>query len=127
MNHRTLSAALQTGSLTGPALDFVKAGSPRPAAEPPTAFAPPVRPAEVEAPLLPAEERVKPCARPSEAVATEPEASLAAVTVRVPRVVPPGLLRASVDRKLKRQRPWTQQEIVGEALIDWLRRHGYLS
>ncbi len=126
MNHRTLSAALQTGSLTGPALDFVKAGSPRPVAEAPTAFAPPARPPEVEAPRLTGE-RVDSCPRPSEGLATELETSLASVTVRVPRVVPPGLLRASVDRKLKRQRPWTQQEIVGEALLDWLRRHGYLS
>lgn len=127
MNHRTLSAALQTGSLTGPALDFVKAGSPRAAAEPPTALAPPTRSAEVEVPPCPTAERGKPGPRPNEEVLPEPETSLASVTVRVPRVVPPGLLRASVDRKLKRQRPWTQQDIVGEALIDWLRRHGYLA
>ena len=57
----------------------------------------------------------------------EPEAGLVSLTVRVPRVVPPGLLLASMDRKLKRQRPWTQQEIVAEALTHWLKSHGYLS
>ena len=57
----------------------------------------------------------------------EAEAGLVSLTVRVPRIVPPGLLLASVDRKLKRQRPWTQQEIVAEALTHWLQQHGYLS
>ena len=57
----------------------------------------------------------------------EAEANLVSLTVRVPRMVSPGLLLASVDRKLKRQRPWTQQEIVAEALTLWLQQHGYLS
>lgn len=51
---------------------------------------------------------------------------LPAITVRVPREVPNALFRAAVDRKLHRHHPWTQQAIVAEALVGWLRRNGYL-
>ena len=77
--------------------------------------------------MRPPENRAKPRLRISDDTEVETEAGLVSLTVRVPRIVPPGLLLASVDRKLKRQRPWTQQEIVAEALIHWLRQHGYLS
>jgi hypothetical protein len=35
-------------------------------------------------------------------------------------------MRASFDRKLKREKPWTQQDIAAEALSLWLKKHGYL-
>jgi len=34
-------------------------------------------------------------------------------------------MQAAFDRKMKRQRPFTQQEIVSEALSLWLKKHGY--
>ncbi len=126
MNRRTLSAALQTGSLTDAALDFVKAGIARPASEPVAASIVPTKPAAVEEPC-PVVHGVKQRLRISDDDEKEAEAGLISLTVRVPRIVPPGLLLASVDRKLKRQRPWTQQEIVAEALTHWLQEHGYLS
>jgi len=126
MNRRTLSAALQTGSLTDAALDFVKAGIARPAPEPVAASIVPAKPAAVEEPC-PVAQSVKQRLRISDDDEKEAEAGLVSLTVRVPRIVPPGLLLASVDRKLKRQRPWTQQEIVAEALTHWLQQHGYLS
>ena len=126
MNRRTLSAALQTGSLTDAALDFVKAGTPTPAADAVVSTAVPAKPAAVEEPR-PVAKGAKPRLRLGEESEGEAEAGLISLTVRVPRIVPPGLLLASVDRKLKRQRPWTQQEIVAEALTHWLQEHGYLS
>ena len=126
MNRRTLSAALQTNSLSDAALDFVKAGSPRPELEPVATAVAPSKPAAVEEPR-PAANSVKRSLRIGEDGDAEAEAGLVSLTVRVPRIVPPGLLLASVDRKLKRQRPWTQQEIVAEALTRWLQEHGYLS
>ena len=126
MNRRTLSAALQTGSLTDAALDFVKAGNPKAAADAVLSAVVPTEPAAVEEPR-PVANSAKPRFRLGEGSEDEAEAGLVSLTVRVPRVVPPGLLLASVDRKLKRQRPWTQQEIVAEALTRWLQEHGYLS
>ena len=124
MNRRTLSAALQTGSLTEEALDFVKAGSAKPAQDPTASQ--PVQSEKTENPRPPgmgAKQRL----RLGDEAEVEAEANLVSLTVRVPRMVSPGLLLASVDRKLKRQRPWTQQEIVAEALTLWLQQHGYLS
>lgn len=126
MNRRTLSVALQTGSLTDAALDFVKAGSPKPPADAVLSAVVPSQPAAVDEPR-PVAQSVKQRLRISDDDEKEAEAGLVSLTVRVPRIVPPGLLLASVDRKLKRQRPWTQQEIVAEALTHWLQEHGYLS
>ena len=126
MNRRTLSAALLTSNLTEAALDFVKTGTAKPSVNPVASTAVPPQPAAVEEPP-PVARSLKRRLRISDDGDPEAEAGLVSLTVRVPRVVPPGLLLASVDRKLKRQRPWTQQEIVAEALTHWLQQHGYLS
>jgi hypothetical protein len=120
LNRRTLSAALQTGSLTEQALDFVKAGSATPTPEAPVAA--PVQPAGGREPRREATGLRLPLSEEA-----EPDAGLIAITVRVPHGVPSALLLASVDRKLKRHRPWTQREIVSEAITHWLKEHGYLS
>ena len=126
MNRRTLSAALQTGNLTDAALDFVKAGTAKPAPDAVASTVVPAKPSTVEEPHR-AANSVERRLRIGDDGDVEAEAGLVSLTVRVPRIVPPGLLLASVDRKLKRQRPWTQQEIVAEALTHWLQEHGYLS
>jgi hypothetical protein len=126
MNRRTLSAALQTNSLTEAALDFVKAGTAKPGPDAVASTVVPAQPEAVEKPHR-AVNSVKRRLRINDDGEGEAEAGLVSLTVRVPRIVPPGLLLASVDRKLKRQRPWTQQEIVAEALTHWLQQHGYLS
>jgi len=126
MNRRTLSAALQTSNLTEVALDFVKAGTAASSVDPVASSAVPPQPAAVGEPP-PVGRNLKRHLRISDEGEGEVEVGLVSLTVRVPRIVPPGLLLASVDRKLKRQRPWTQQEIVGEALTHWLQEHGYLT
>lgn len=52
-------------------------------------------------------------------------ASFVSMTVRVPSGLPIRLLRAATDRKINQQSPFTQQEIVAQALEQWLRTHGY--
>ena len=47
------------------------------------------------------------------------------LSVRLPSVIPLKILRAATDRKIARMHPWTQQEIVAEALTHWLRKNGY--
>ena len=121
-----MSAALQTADLGEAALEFVKAGSARRTQDTTAVVAAPVQPAGGEQPRQ-REHGLKPRLPLGDEAEVEPEAGLVSLTVRVPRRVPPGLLWASVDRKLKRHRPWTQQEIVAEALAHWLRKHGYLS
>ena len=126
MNRRTMSAVLQTGDLSTEASAFLAAGNPKPVhSNTVPAATPSVQAVTEECVKLatPSQPRF----RVSEPADEEPEAGLVSLTVRVPRIVPPGLLLASVDRKLKRKRPFTQQEIVAEALTLWLKTHGYLS
>ena len=51
--------------------------------------------------------------------------ALVSMTFRIPASVPTALLRASSERKIRRERPFTQQEIVTEALGQWLNRNGF--
>ncbi len=124
MDRRTLTAALQTSSLTTEALDFVKAGTPSPSCQ--TNLGCAREPQEVAKPSR-ADSDLKSQPDITDDSDADIAVGLVSLTVRVPRNVPPELLLASMERKLKRQRPWTQQEIVAEALSVWLKRHGYLS
>ena len=65
--------------------------------------------------------------RPAREKETEPEPLNTQMTlsVRLPSEIPLKILRAATDRKIARVRPWTQQEIVAEALTLWLRKNGY--
>ena len=51
--------------------------------------------------------------------------TIVSMTVRLPVELPNALLRISVERKLQRQKPCTQQEMVAAAIREWLRRNGY--
>lgn len=52
--------------------------------------------------------------------------SLISMSFRLPAEIPAALVRASADRKVRLERPYTQQEIVGAALMDRLTVNGYL-
>jgi hypothetical protein len=126
MNRRMMSAVLQTPDLPDAASAFLAAGNPKPLLEKvaPATMPPPEPLAEAPGkPESPAEPRF----RLDRVVPDQSEPGLVCLTVRVPRHVPPGLLLASVERKLQRQRPFTQQEIVAEAITHWLKSHGYVS
>jgi hypothetical protein len=115
--------------LSAEALAFVQAGAPRPASETPAV----VKPAEERAvaPKVPEVPEV-PVPKPARAKTPKAEAApgaaggLVSMSVRVPPEIPEGLIRASADRKIKKQKPWTQQEIIAEALSEWLQKHGGL-
>ncbi len=123
MRRRTLSAALPMGELNDTMRGFLKAGSPASASPASAALptAPPLGEHEKEFAAPPRQ-----VLRLHEDDGVAPEPGLVSLTVRVPRTMPPALLLASADRKLRRLQPCTQQEIVAEALTLWLKNHGYL-
>jgi hypothetical protein len=45
------------------------------------------------------------------------------MTFRLPAALSGRLGRVSAERKLRRQRPFSQQDIVAEALDEWLKRN----
>lgn len=52
--------------------------------------------------------------------------SLVGLNTRIEDRLSDGLLRATMDRRLRRLPMAKVQDIVGEALHDWLKKHGYL-
>ena len=118
---RTMSQALHASNLGAEALAFVTAG----AATTPTAKPEPER---AEASLLcegantpPPTAQVVPSFI-SSPLPTDRRAPVS-VTVRLPAELPPALLRVAMERKLRGERPFTQQDIVAEALREWLERN----
>jgi len=47
------------------------------------------------------------------------------LNVRIEPHISTALLRASMERKIQRLSPFTQQDIVAEALALWLKTHGF--
>ena len=109
---RSMSQALQTGKLSDDALAFVSGKTARPGAEVPLDTTP-----------TPPPQNDVPKSKPADSFPSV--AGIASITVRLPAKLPSRLLRASVERKLLREQPFTQQDIVAEALDAWLRLHGY--
>jgi len=51
--------------------------------------------------------------------------AIVSATFRLPATIPPALLKASSERKIKKIQPFTQQDIVADALTEWLKKNGY--
>jgi hypothetical protein len=47
------------------------------------------------------------------------------MTFRLPAALAAKLVREATERKLNRQRPFTQQDIVAEAIVAWLAAQGH--
>lgn len=54
-------------------------------------------------------------------------AGAVSLNVRIEPEISIALLRASMDRKIRRLDPFTQRDIVADALAAWLKSHGYLN
>jgi len=125
---RTMSAALQTSSLPPEALALIKEGTPR-SQTPMFTATTTVETQPTPAPASATPKRASEPTPPAKTLARKPvqpeTVSLASMNVRVPAQLPPLLLRASADRKIKKIRPFTQQDIIAEAVTDWLRKNGY--
>jgi hypothetical protein len=114
---RPMSAALKTVELPPEALSLIREGTPQPRVEKPVLAQPRAETTEED----------EPPKRPARRNEPEPAAvGLAFLSFRLPQPVAEALLRASLERKLQRMKPWTQQEITAEALTGWLRKQGFL-
>jgi hypothetical protein len=54
-------------------------------------------------------------------------AGTGSINARIDPAIATALLRASVERRIERQAPSTQRDIIAEALSDWLKKHGHLN
>jgi hypothetical protein len=111
-----MSEALRTENFSRSELDFVT-GKTEPASTVPVVANP--QPARAR--------RQTPSATKRTALVTGTHSQNAAATVsmtfRLPADLPAQLIRASAERRVTRELPASQQDIVAEALRDWLRRN----
>jgi hypothetical protein len=114
-----------TPKISPEAYALIKGGTPTPQT-PAIVVAGSEKPQEKTAPQVARDSTAEP-ARPGPRKEREPEiVSFTPMTVRVPARIPAALLKAASERKLKKARPFTQQDIVAEALQNWLQENGYM-
>ena len=114
---RSMSAALQTVELSPEAMALIKEGTPKPQVERPVFVPDRVATILEETPPRQKATRQKPVPQPP---------GWAYASFRLPVDLIPALMRASLDRKIQRMEPWTQQGIAAEAIGHWLKKNGYL-
>ncbi len=128
-NRRTMVDAIQADSLGEEAREFIAAGSTR-----------------TESPSMPASAPDRPAGADGEADTGNPPAcsqnpntmtikahphfsvvipAIVSMTFRLPAPLSAQLVGAATERKLRREEPFTQQDIVAEALRQWFDRNGY--
>jgi len=124
---RTMNQALRAVDLGADAAAFVAAGAPGvPARSKPGPDATPLSGTEADEPTEARPRVSRPPSNRSSHHAASPAERRAPVsmTFRLPAELPPALLRAALERKLRGEQPCTQQDIVAAAVRDWLQRHG---
>ena len=115
---RSMNAALQTANLPPEALALIQEGTPKPI----RSVAPAPSTVEEESPNRPRSRKDR---LPREKPASIPvQRPVVAMTVRIAKELTDALLRVSVERRLRGQEPHTQQEMVAEAIGEWLERRG---
>lgn len=117
-----MADALQPPPLSPEAIALIKQGTPKPQTDSPLVVA--VKPREVATPApvaVTAEPPAKPRAKKEPPVSASP---LVSVYVRLPLDLSQALLKASMERKMNKIRPFTQQDIIAEALQTWLQKNG---
>jgi hypothetical protein len=115
------------------ARDFIQAGTPKPQfvqAQPEEEGgeeSPVLVPETAKTVITPVERKEIPMPEPvpvAHQIAGEiPLPVLVPQTFRLPQRLTEDLARAAIERKIKRRKPWSQQEIVAEAIKEWLRKH----
>ena len=114
------------------ARDFIEAGTPKPqfvptpsegVGEESTALVP--EPAETVVAAVEKKETPVPAPAPvvHQSGGEIPLPVLVPQTFRLPQRLVEDLARAAIERKIKRRKPWSQQDIVAEAIKEWLRKH----
>lgn len=127
-DRRTLSEALRTGKLgdearsflTGTALPPPPAQLPRLTQESPLVTPDPPLPPNPSPPPLHLNDMAT--LKPTPPAVVIP--AIVSMTFRLPASLAAHLARVSAERKLRRERPYHQQDIVAEALTQWFSQHG---
>jgi hypothetical protein len=126
-----MSQSLGTAQLSREAASFLRggdggavvgspaaSGSVTPAVEAAAGITPPEPKPKVARPTVVPDAPRKPVVPPPPAASS----GLVSLTFRLPSSLAEALLRVSLERKLRKEKPFAQQDIVAEALREWLER-----
>jgi hypothetical protein len=121
---RTMSQALHSVNLSAEAAAFVAAGAAgrAVAATPPPAPAPAARVNLSPVTMPPAAPAASESAFVHSPLPADRRAPVS-MTFRLPAELPSALLRVAMERKLRGEPPCTQQDIVAQAVREWLERN----
>ncbi len=129
MTRRSMTSAI---SVADPDVkEFLKAGVPTPKVASPNAVektpeaSAPAAPKEQPAAVQSSPEKPKPKVKPAVVVEERQEASVP-VTFRLPERLVTAMIQASADRKIRRVKPSTQQDMAAVAIEEWLKLNAYL-
>ena len=111
-----MSEALRTENFSRSELDFVP-GKAEPAPTVPVVASP--QPARLHQQKPSATKRTGPVTGPH----SQNDAPTVSITFRLPADLPAQLLRASAERRVRREMPASQQDIVADAVREWLDRY----
>ena len=125
---RAMSEVIRLGQLSGQAAAFLRGAAtgteaPQPVAPTQESFSvalPTTAPAMNPPPPLPHQKTMAVEPPPSLSVVVP---AIVSVTFRLPARLSVRLASVSAGRKLQRERPFSQQDIVATALDEWLKRH----
>lgn len=143
ITRRPMSAALRTADLPPDHLAFIKAGTPTPVTTGPRPAATPAEESGCISTVLNPERRggVLETAPSAEKLSSRTSRTktgrerdeesmhgpaLVALSVRIPANLSVALLRASTERRIQGLKPFRQQEMVAEALGQWLKKNGFV-
>ena len=109
---------------------FFKQGRAKPAAGKPKPKSTPKSQPKQEEPKMskPALKRHVAEEFPTAIIPPEPAAAplkISNLSVRIDSRIAASLLRAMTERRIEGATPATQQDIVADAMVDWLKKHGY--
>ena len=71
-------------------------------------------------------EAAEPAQPPKAAKSGQTLAGTGTITARIDPIITTALLRASLERRIEGRVSSTHRDIIAEALLDWLKKHGYV-
>lgn len=121
-----MTEALQPPAVSPEVLAIIDQGKPTPQVAKPAVAVDAVAVQPVSVVVARPADAPKQAAKPVTGKGREVEKNVTVTaTYRLPEKIMDALFKASIDRKIKKVTPHTKQDIVAEALNEWLKKNGF--
>lgn len=121
-----MTEALKPPAVSPEVLAIIDQGKPTPQVSKPAVAVDAVAVQPLAVATTKPDEAPKPSTRTTAAKGRDAEKNVTVTaTYRLPEKIVDALFKASIDRKIKKITPHTKQDIVTEALNEWLKKNGF--